>query len=97
MYVVLVEFVTHTDHAPAFVERVRQQALDSLREEAGCHVFDVCLDPARANFVLLYEVYTDRAAFHAHLESAHFLDFDAAVSDWVDKKKVSTYERLERV
>ena len=24
--------------------------------EAGCHVFDVCIDPARTDFVLLYEV-----------------------------------------
>ncbi len=95
MYVVLVEFVTRSNHAAAFVERVRQQARDSLRNESGCHVFDVCINPERANFVMLYEVYTDRAAFDAHLESAHFRDFDAAVRDWITDKKLTFLERLE--
>lgn len=95
MYVVVVEFSIRPAHTAAFVQRVRQQAQDSLREEAGCHVFDVCLDPGRANFILLYEVYSDREAFETHLESAHFLDFDTAVRDWVDGKEISTYERLE--
>lgn len=97
MYVVVVEFVTHTSRMPAFVERVRQQARDSLREEAGCHVFDVCLNHDRADFVLLYEVYTDRAAFDAHLASAHFRAFDADVRDWIEDKRVRTYERLKPV
>ena len=94
MYVVLVEFTLYPQHAEAFRRRVRQQALDSLRQERHCHVFDVCVDPERDNFVLLYEVYADRKAFETHLESAHFLDFDNAVREWVSDKKVATYERL---
>ena len=94
MYVVLVEFTLHPEHAQAFIERVRQQARDSLREESECHVFDVCIDPEREDFVLLYEIYTDRNAFEVHLESAHFHDFDAAVKDWVSDKKVRIYNRL---
>ena len=47
MYVVLVEFTLNPEYAQAFRQRVRQQAQDSLREESECHVFDVCIDPAR--------------------------------------------------
>jgi len=94
MYVVLVEFTAHSQHASAFRERVRQQASDSLRLEAGCHVFDVCVDHERENFVLLYEVYTDGDAFDAHLGTQHFLDFDATVKHWVSDKKVSVFERI---
>ena len=94
MYVVLVEFTALPQHATAFIERVRQQAEDSLRLESDCHVFDVCLDPEKHNFVLLYEVYTDKAAFDTHLQSAHFDDFNQAVQDWVSDKRVSTYNRL---
>ena len=93
MYVVIVEFVTHPEHAAAFKQRVIQQARDSLEFEAGCHVFDVCFDPTRENFVLLYEVYTDKAAFDAHLASPHFLDFDATVKPWISDKKLSILER----
>ena len=94
MYVVLVEFTLHREHAAAFRQRVQQQARDSLREESECHLFDVCVDPGRDDFVLLYEIYTDREAFEVHLASAHFLDFDNAVRDWVSDKKVATYEKL---
>ncbi len=94
MYVVIVEFTLGSEHIDDFVARVRQQAADSLEREAGCHVFDVCLDPARENYVLLYEVYDDRAAFETHLASAHFLDFDATVGDWVKDKRVTPLERL---
>ena len=94
MYVVLVEFTAHPQHASAFRERVRQQASDSLRLEADCHVFDVCIDPERENFVLLYEVYTDRESFDAHLGAQHFLDFDTTVKHWISDKKVSVFDQI---
>lgn len=94
MYVVIVEFSLIPRHIEDFVARVRQQAADSLAREAGCHVFDVCLDPGRENYVLLYEVYDDRAAFEAHLASAHFLDFDATVSGWVRDKQLRLLEKI---
>ena len=95
MYVVVVEFELRAEHAAAFCARVAQQAADSLERESGCHVFDVCIEPARNDFVLLYEVYIDRAAFDAHLQSAHFADFDREVAGWVVDKRVRTFERVE--
>lgn len=94
MYVVVVEFTIKPEFAGLFRERVRQQAKDSLEQESQCHVFDVCIDPARAEFVLLYEVYSERGAFDAHLESAHFIAFDNTVRDWVDHKQLACYTRI---
>ena len=94
MYVVIAEFTTHVQDAEAFRQRVIQQARDSLALETDCHVFDVCIDNERNNFVLLYEVYTDRRAFDAHLASPHFLDFNETVQPWVSAKKISTFERI---
>ena len=94
MFVVVVEFTARSEHAAAFRERVQQQARDSLNLEPECHVFDVCVDPDREELVLLYEVYTDRAAFDLHLASNHFKSFDAEVRDWVANKQVSTFQRL---
>ena len=93
MYVVIVEFTIRSEHAAAFKRRVIQQANDSLQLETDCHVFDVCFDRERENYVLLYEVYTDKAAFDAHLAAPHFLDFDATVRPWVSDRKLSTLER----
>ncbi|TNF89195.1 MAG: antibiotic biosynthesis monooxygenase [Gammaproteobacteria bacterium] len=94
MYVVIVEFTTHESNFEAFLARVRRQASDSLQQESDCHVFDVCVSPDRDNYVLLYEVYSDRDAFDAHLESAHFRDFDSTVAEWVGDKKVTTLEKV---
>ena len=93
MYVVVVEFELHPQHAGDFRARVARQAADSLALEPGCLVFDVCVDPARDDFILLYEVYADRAAFDAHLQSAHFGDFDREVAGWIADKRVRGFER----
>lgn len=37
-------------------------------------------DPGRPNEIFLYELYTDRAAFEAHLASDQFVAFDANVA-----------------
>lgn len=94
MFVVLVEFTLHPGYGEAFRERVMQQARDSLELEADCEVFDVCVDPGRDDFVMLYEVYRDEAAFEAHLASAHFADFDATVSPWISDRKLARYHQL---
>jgi len=94
MYAVIVEFTLNPGFSMAFRDRVRRQAAESLALEPYCHVFDVCIDPQREDSVLLYELYSDRAAFDAHLASAHFRDFDADVSDWVSARRVRTYSRL---
>lgn len=94
MFIVVVEFTVYPEHASDFRQRVQQQAADSLERETDCHVFDVCIDSQRDDFVLLYEVYSSAGAFDEHLQSEHFVDFNAAVTPWVSDKKIFTYERL---
>jgi quinol monooxygenase YgiN len=77
------------------MDRLAVQAAESLRE-AGCSQFDVCVDPSATDRVFLYEVYSDREAFAAHLESAHFKDFDAATRPWVKAKQVAQWRRPGR-
>ena len=77
------------------MQRVGQQARDSLDKEPDCHLFDVCISDDRPNFVFLYEVYTDPQAFQLHLESDYFLAFDAEVGDWVVDKVVAQYRQVK--
>lgn len=95
MYVVTVVFVLNIGCEALFLERVRVQARDSLEHEPDCHQFDVCTDPERPDQVFLYEIYSDKAAFQAHLGSDHFKDFDAVVAGWVADKTVSIWHRDE--
>ncbi|MEO1536445.1 MAG: putative quinol monooxygenase [Pseudomonadota bacterium] len=91
MYVVTVTFRLAVEHAQAFLAAVRENAQLSLAREPGCHRFDVAVGEDGPETVFLYELYDDRAAFDAHLASAHFKSFDAMVAPWVASKDVATY------
>ncbi|SEO17307.1 putative quinol monooxygenase [Palleronia pelagia] len=75
-YVVLPSFEVEDDKLDAFLAAARADATQSVATEPGCRQFDVCVDrstsPARVTF---YEVYDDRAAFDAHLETPHLAAF----------------------
>ncbi|WP_319545990.1 putative quinol monooxygenase [Ruegeria conchae] len=95
MFVVTVTFTLKPGMRDTFLPLMVENASTSLHEEIGCQQFDVCLgdDPEK---VFLYEVYDDSAAFSAHLESAHFKSFDAAVADMIARKIVHQYSEVIR-
>ncbi len=94
MFVVTVTFKIKPEHSDAFRAAVVDQAANSLEREADCSRFDVCIAPDDVCSVFLYEIYASADAFRAHLESPHFLDFDAKIRDWVLAKSVDTWDRL---
>ncbi len=94
MYVVTVIFTVKSDHVDDFREAMEEQARTSLEGELDCHQFDVAVDPDDPTVFLLYELYTDKVAFEAHLEMPRFKDFDTKVSLWVVSKTVQAYERV---
>ena len=94
MYVITVEFEIDPERLEAFLPLMTENAASSVRDEPGCRQFDVCQDPEAANRIFLYEIYDDRAAFEAHLETPHFKRFDAAVSPMVTAKTVRALRRL---
>ncbi|WP_299405816.1 putative quinol monooxygenase [uncultured Roseobacter sp.] len=94
MFAVVVTFSIKTEHLAAFMPLMTENASTSLREEPGCHQFDIATDPARPGEVFLYELYDNAAAFDAHLASAHFKSFDATVADMITEKSVKTYGKV---
>lgn len=91
MFAVVVHFRLRPGTQSEFRELVRRNARASLSNEPGCHQFDVCVDDDRPDEVFLYELYTDRSAFDAHLTMEHFLKFDQTVAPMIVEKVVSTY------
>jgi len=75
-----------------FMPLIQTNAAKSLADEPECHRFDVCLNPAVPEELLLYEIYTDRAAFDVHLASEHFKVFDQATSSMVASKSTRIYQ-----
>ncbi len=94
MFVVLVDFKIKEQFCDQFKEAMCEQARNSLNNEAECHYFDVCQDPEMTSRFFLYELYTDKNAFTAHLNSKHFKEFDQLVKEWTLEKKVQFLQRL---
>lgn len=92
MYVITVTFEIDPEHLESFRPLMQKQADNSLKNEAGCQQFDVCYSTTISNHCFLYEKYDDRAAFDVHLAQDYFAEFDAAVTPWVLKKEVHTWE-----
>ncbi len=92
MFAVFVTIEIRPEHRDVFITRMKQQAKDSLDKEPNCGIFEVWTSSKRPNVVQLYEVYTDAAAFDAHLLSAHFKSFDETVSPMLVSKEISTFE-----
>jgi (4S)-4-hydroxy-5-phosphonooxypentane-2,3-dione isomerase len=101
-YAITVEFEVLATALPDFLRLVKANAAQSVESEKGCTRFDV-LTPLTGreppdslqSIVLLYEVYSSRAAFDVHLASAHFRQFDDATRAMVASKTVMEYAVAE--
>ena len=95
MYTVTVEFVAKASHVEPFRTAMIENATASRAREPGCRQFDVAVDPADPSTIFLYELYDDRAAFDAHLATAHYREFDALTRDWIERKIVRIFTRID--
>jgi (4S)-4-hydroxy-5-phosphonooxypentane-2,3-dione isomerase len=96
-YAITVEFDLADGAFDAFDALIHENARLSLAEEPDCLRFDI-LTPLGATVprtVMLYEIYTDRAAFDLHLASRHFKEFDAATRAMVTGKRVVEFDVTE--
>lgn len=93
MHVVCVTFTARPGKFDRLLDLVRAQAANSLNAEPDCKRFDICV--GEDGLIFLYELYTDEAAFRAHLETPHFLDFDQRSGDLVANKSVSAYRLID--
>lgn len=94
VYVVTVTFRSVPGRATDFLTALRENAAASEKDEPGCQRFDVCCDPNDPAVFFLYELYTDKAAFEAHVASPHFREFSQLADPWTAEKTVATYHLL---
>ncbi len=86
MYSIFVTIdVTETD-IDAFMNASYGDAEGSVRDEPDCLRFDIHRDTSVATRFYLYEVYTDEAAFQCHLQTPHFLKWQAEVESMFSRE-----------
>jgi len=95
MQALIVEFRIKPAHVQDFADAIEANARASRDTEPGCRQFDVCRDPADPTLFFLYELYDDEAAIQAHLRAPHFLQMNAATTEWVEHKSVRRYRRID--
>jgi autoinducer 2-degrading protein len=89
LFVVVVEFHLKPGAQSEFRALIDANADASVRNEPGCLQFDVLEPEDEGDRVLLYEVYTDKAAFDAHRKTEHFQVFSGASGGLCLKKSVT--------
>lgn len=93
-FTILVRFRIADGQMQAFLPLMIENAEASRRDEPGCERFDVVQPQGDRDTILLYEIYTDRAAFDAHCASPHFKHFDTATRSMVAEKEVTVLDLL---
>ena len=68
----LVSVSVKPDKREKFLAAIAENIASSVRDEPGCHPFDVFENQSTPNHFFYYERYTDHAAFDAHKASPHF-------------------------
>ncbi len=74
-YVIIAEFEVPAASREEFLELCRYDSTSSVRDEPGCRQFDALTIDDAPDAVVLYEVYDDKAAFDAHLQTPHYATF----------------------
>jgi len=94
MHIVVVFLEAHRGREEELRQALRPYAAACLAKEPGCHRYDIAVDPIEGASFLLYQVYTDEAAYLAHRELPHYRDFRVLTDAWVRSRRVLTYDAV---
>jgi len=92
-YVIVAELTVAPERLADFIAHSLEDGRDSVANEPGCRQFDVHVAGDGSPTVVLYEVYDDRAAFEAHLQTPHFFRWRDATQDWITERRISFLHR----
>jgi len=94
-FVVIAEFRVKPGMVDAFVALAHIDADGSVANEAGCHSFEILVTDEDPEFLVLHEVYADRAAFELHLQQPHYFTFrDGVLAVQVAEPTVRFFTQL---
>ena len=93
MFSLMVQLEVRPEDRDEFLSAITTNAEASVRNEPGCHRFDVTAVEGDRHRFLLYELYDDAEAFEAHKRAPHFAAW-RQVADRVLVSQVNTRGNL---
>ncbi|MFP2769913.1 putative quinol monooxygenase [Oceanisphaera sp. KMM 10153] len=88
MYSIIVKTKLKPGTTETFLAAMLPNAAASVRDEPGCHTFDVLRDKADPELFWLYEIYQDEAALAEHKLTPHYKSSRAVVTDLIAEQSV---------
>ena len=82
MFVTLVYVHVKPEHVADFIETIRPNHLASVQEPGNLR-FDILQSAEDPTRFVAYEAYRDEDSAKAHKETAHYLAWRDAVTDWM--------------
>ena len=70
-----------------YLAALKENAAAAVKQEPGCHTFDITVSQADPNHVFIFEVYDNAAALQAHRTTDHFKKGVATTKDMVAKRE----------
>ena len=89
MFSLTVQLEVRPQDSEEFLAAITANAEASVRDEPGCHRFDVTAVEGDEHRFVLYELYDDADAFEAHKRAPHFTAW-RSVADRVLVSQVNT-------
>ncbi len=94
MHVVVVFMEVERDRVDEVCNALETYSETCREDEPGCLRYDVSVDPVDGTSFLLYQVYTDEAAFLTHRELPHYARFRTLTDPWTRSRRVLTYDAV---
>lgn len=88
MYCIIVRTQLKPGTRERFLEAMLPNAQASVREESGCHVFDVIEDRDTPDLFHLYEIYADEQALAEHKQTPHYKASREVVTPLIEAQSV---------
>ena len=82
-----------------YLAALEENGAASVKQEPGCHTFNITVSQKDPNHVFIFEVYDSAAALEAHRATDHFKKYAAATKDMIAKREaralstVATYSK----
>jgi len=89
MFSLMVQLEVRPEDRDEFLAAITTNAEASVRDEPGCHRFDVTAVEGNEHRFVLFELYDDAEAFEAHKRAPHFAAW-RQVADRVLTAQVNT-------
>ncbi|GGO75681.1 antibiotic biosynthesis monooxygenase [Marinobacterium nitratireducens] len=88
MYCIFISVDLKPGSRDRYLEVISENARASVRDEPGCHTFDVLADRENPLRFYLYEVYESPEALQAHKETPHYLRDRPEINSLIAKQEV---------